>query len=69
MGIPQLVLSNTLLLNGALFLGIVALHSIIEDSQIDANWISVVLLALALIISSLFISVSLWFIAAVHYYK
>lgn len=50
MGIPQLVLSNTLLLNGALFLGIVALHSIIEDSQIDANWISVVLLALALML-------------------
>ena len=50
MGIPQLVLSNTLLLNGALFLGIVALHSVVEDSQIDANWISVVLLTMALLL-------------------
>lgn len=50
MGIPQLVLSNTLLLNGALFLGIVALHSTIEDSRIDGNWISFTLLAMALLL-------------------
>ena len=50
MGIPQLVLSNTLLLNGALFLGIVALHSTIEDSRIDGNWISLTLLFLALML-------------------
>ena len=50
MGIPQLVLSNTLLLNGALFLGIVALHSTIEDSGIDGNWISFTLLAMALLL-------------------
>ena len=50
MGIPQLVLSNTLLLNGALFLGIVALHSTIEDSRIDGIWISFTLLAMALLL-------------------
>ena len=50
MGIPQLVLSNTLLLNGALFLGIVALHSTIEDSRIDGNWISLALLFMALML-------------------
>lgn len=48
MGIPQLVLNNTLLLNGALFLGIVALHAGIEDAQINAGWISITLLVLAL---------------------
>ena len=48
MGIPQLVLNNTLLLNGALFLGIVALHAGIDDAQIDAGWISITLLILAL---------------------
>jgi cation:H+ antiporter len=48
MGIPQLVLSNTLLLNGALFLGIVGLHSMIDDAQIDGKGVSVALLALAL---------------------
>ncbi len=54
MGIPQLVLNNTLLLNGALFLGIVALHAGIDDAQIDAGWISITLLffALALLIKS-----------------
>lgn len=54
MGIPQLVLNNTLLLNGALFLGIVALHAGIEDAQINAGWISITLLvfALALLIKS-----------------
>ena len=47
-GIPQLLMSNTLVLNGALFLGILALHTLVEDSTINNNWISVALLALAL---------------------
>ena len=47
-GIPQLLMSNTLVLNGALFLGILALHTLVKDSTINNNWISVALLALAL---------------------
>ncbi len=47
-GIPQLVMSNTLVLNGALFLGILALHTLLEDSTFNNNWVSVALLALAL---------------------
>ena len=47
-GIPQLVFSNTLVLNGALFLGILALHTVVEDSSINNNWISLALLAMAL---------------------
>ena len=50
MGIPQLVLSNTLLLNGALFLGILALHSSIDDTALDGNWISITLLIMALML-------------------
>ena len=41
-GIPQLVFSNTLVLNGALFLGILALHSVVEDSAINNNWLSTI---------------------------
>ena len=48
-GIPQLVMSNTLVLNGALFLGILALHTLLEDSTSNTNWVSVALLALSLI--------------------
>jgi len=53
-GIPQLLASNTLVLNGALFLGILALQLLLEDSSIDNNWFSLVLLmmALALLIKS-----------------
>ena len=53
-GIPQLLVSNTLVLNGALFLGILALQLLLEDSSIDNNWFSLVLLmmALALLIKS-----------------
>ena len=47
-GIPQLLMSNTLVLNGALFLGILALHTLLEDSTLNNNWVSVALLALAL---------------------
>ena len=47
-GIPQLVFSNTLVLNGALFLGILALHAFLEDSTINNNWLSLALLAMAL---------------------
>ena len=50
MGIPQLVLSNTLVLNGALFLGIVALHGLVEDNRFDSNSASIVLLCLALVL-------------------
>lgn len=50
MGIPQLVLSNTLVLNGALFLGILALHSSIEDSALEASWLSITLLFMALML-------------------
>jgi len=41
-------MSNTLVLNGALFLGILALHTLVKDSTINNNWISVALLTLAL---------------------
>ena len=53
-GIPQLLMSNTLVLNGALFLGILALHTLLEDSTLNNNWVSVALLvmALALLIKS-----------------
>ena len=47
-GIPQLLASNTLVLNGALFLGILALHTVLEDSTINNNWVSLVLLSMAL---------------------
>ena len=47
-GIPQLLISNTLVLNGALFLGILALHTVLEDSTINNNYVSIVLLAMAL---------------------
>ncbi|MEC8632777.1 MAG: sodium:calcium antiporter [Candidatus Thermoplasmatota archaeon] len=47
-GIPQLLMSNTLVLNGALFLGILALHTLLEDSSINNNYVSIVLLAMAL---------------------
>lgn len=47
-GIPQLLASNTLVLNGALFLGILALHTVLEDSTINNNWISLALLSMAL---------------------
>ena len=47
-GIPQLLISNTLVLNGALFLGILALHTVLEDSGINNHFISLVLLAMAL---------------------
>ena len=47
-GIPQLLMSNTLVLNGALFLGILALHTLLEDSTINNNWVSIALLTLAL---------------------
>ena len=47
-GIPQLLMSNTLVLNGALFLGILALHTLLEDSSINNNYVSLVLLAMAL---------------------
>ena len=47
-GIPQLLMSNTLVLNGALFLGILALHTLLEDSTLNNNWVSIALLALAL---------------------
>ena len=61
-GIPQLLASNTLVLNGALFLGILALQLLLEDSSIDNNWVSLVFLimALALLIKSadVFIAVS-----------
>lgn len=50
MGIPQLVLSNTLVLNGALFLGIVALHGNIDDARFDGQWVSFTLLVMALIL-------------------
>lgn len=50
MGIPQLVLSNTLLLNGALFLGILALRATLEDNGTQGNWISFILLTLALVL-------------------
>ncbi len=41
-GIPQLLISNTLVLNGALFLGILALHTVLEDSTINNNYVSIV---------------------------
>ena len=47
-GIPQLLMSNTLVLNGALFLGILALHTLLEDSTINNNLVSTALLAMAL---------------------
>jgi len=50
MGIPQLVLSNTLVLNGALFLGILALHSINQNSSNSGHFTSLALLTLALVL-------------------
>ena len=47
-GIPQFLMSNTLVLNGALFLGILALHTLLEDSTINNNLVSTALLAMAL---------------------
>ncbi len=54
MGIPQLVFSNTLVLNGALFLGILALHGALDSADDVGNiWPLVLLtLALALLIKS-----------------
>ncbi len=48
MGIPQLVLSNTLLINGALFLGLVGIHTGIDKSQLDSVPVSITLLILAM---------------------
>ena len=50
MGIPQLVLSNTLLLNGALFLGIVLLRSTVEGSSNNDHLFSLALLTMALLL-------------------
>ena len=47
-GIPELLMSSTLVLNGALFLGILALHTLLEDTTINNNWVSVALLSMAL---------------------
>lgn len=54
MGIPQLVFSNTLVLNGALFLGILALHGALDSAdEVGYIWPLVLLtLALALLIKS-----------------
>ncbi|HJM54875.1 MAG TPA: sodium:calcium antiporter [Poseidonia sp.] len=54
MGIPQLVLSNTLLINGALFLGLLVIHSGIEEAHLDSVPVSIALLvmAMALLIKS-----------------
>jgi len=50
MGIPQLVLSNTLVLNGALFLGIVLLRSTSDGSTNNDHLFSLALLAMALLL-------------------
>jgi cation:H+ antiporter len=50
MGIPQLVLSNTLVLNGALFLGIVLLRSTVEGSSNNDHLFSLALLTMALLL-------------------
>jgi cation:H+ antiporter len=50
MGIPQLVLSNTLILNGALFLGIVLLRSTVEGSSNNDHLFSLALLTMALLL-------------------
>ena len=48
MGIPQLVLSNTLLINGALFLGLVGIHTGIDEVHLDSIPVSITLLVLAM---------------------
>ena len=48
MGIPQLVLSNTLLINGALFLGLVGIHTGIDEVYLDSIPVSITLLILAM---------------------
>ncbi len=51
MGIPQLVLSNTLLINGVLFLGIVVLHSTIDgNDQLNGQWLPLALLVMAMVL-------------------
>lgn len=50
MGIPQLVLSNTLVLNGALFLGILALHSANQNTTGNSHFVSLALLTMALML-------------------
>ena len=47
-GIPQLVFSNTLVLNGALFLGILALHAARDSAESNGYLLPTLLLALAL---------------------
>ncbi len=48
MGIPQLVLNNTLLINGALFLGLLAIHAGIEEANRESIPLSLGLLVLAM---------------------
>jgi cation:H+ antiporter len=50
MGIPQLVLSNTLVLNGALFLGIMVLRYTTEGGTNNDHVISLALLTMALLL-------------------
>ena len=48
MGIAQLVLNNTLLINGALFLGLLAIHAGIEEANLESVPLSLGLLVLAM---------------------
>jgi len=48
MGIAQLVLNNTLLINGALFLGLLAIHTGIEEANLESVPLSLGLLVLAM---------------------